>query len=181
MKGRRQILALLGASLTLLGCREAPRPAAPEPHEALIRKVEFAGCAEVRRGPACELEGATDLVLWVDAEPDADLEAQNQIANIAYEAMVLTPDEVVVLYETNGEVNPDPRALVFTRDLVPRPAIHVAPIEYRVTDATTLDDRDRFWVINYHWPGAPWHTGACEITERYGQGASHARCRTVER
>ena len=64
---------------------------------------------------------------------------------------------------------------------MPRPAIHVAPIEYRVTDATTLDDRDRFWVINYHWPGAPWHTGACEITERYGQGASHARCRTVER
>ncbi|MCB9651204.1 MAG: CHAT domain-containing protein [Deltaproteobacteria bacterium] len=76
MKGRRQILALLGASLTLLGCREAPRPAAPEPHEALIRKVEFAGCAEVRRGPTCELEGATDLVLWVDAEPDADLEVQ---------------------------------------------------------------------------------------------------------
>lgn len=38
--------------------------------------MEFAGCAEVRRGPTCELEGATDLVLWVDAEPDADLEVQ---------------------------------------------------------------------------------------------------------
>lgn len=126
------------------------------------------------------VEGALERIL-IESEPDAPLIAQNAIANIAYEALVLAPGEVIAVYETNGEVNPDPRALVFTRALEPRPAIHVSPIEYRVTDATTLDAQNRFWVVNYHWPAAPWHTGTCEITERYGQGASHARCRTVER
>ena len=26
-------------------------------------------------------------------------------------------------------------------------------IEYRITDATALDDKGCFWVINYYWPG----------------------------
>lgn len=127
------------------------------------------------------VEGALERVV-IDPSPHADLAPQNHISNIAYEALVLTPRSVLAIYETNGEVNPSPRALELDRaTLAPRGALTMAPLEYRVTDATTMDPSGRFWVMNYHWPGAPWHTGACEITQRYGQGESHARCRTVER
>ncbi|MCB9596543.1 MAG: hypothetical protein H6719_27715 [Sandaracinaceae bacterium] len=126
------------------------------------------------------VEGDLERII-VDEAPPVPLEAQNHIANIAYEALLLQPDRVIALYETNGVVNPNPRALVFDRELTPRGALPMGPVEYRITDATTLDAAGRFWVTNYHWPGAPWHTGTCEITERFGQGESHARCRTVER
>ncbi len=54
-------------------------------------------------------------------------------------------------------------------------------VEYRLTDATEADRRGRFWVSNYHWPGAEWQTATCSLTERHGEGESHARCVTVER
>ena len=113
--------------------------------------------------------------------PGEPLEAQNRLANTAYESLVVIGDRVMALYETNGAINDAPRALLFDRELHPAAPRSVAPIEYRVTDATRVDRAGRFWVMNYHWPGAPWESGQCAITEQYGQGESHARCRTVER
>lgn len=117
------------------------------------------------------------------ADVAVPLPPQNDLPNVAYEAIVVREDRVIALYETNGSVNPRPRALAFARDLAdPAPVtLRMEPIEYRVTDATGVDERGRFWVTNYRWPDAPWDAGTCSITERYGSGPSHARCRTVER
>ncbi len=109
------------------------------------------------------------------------LAAQNRLANTAYESLIVYRDSVLALYETNGLVNESPHALVFDRQLRPAAARVMAPIEYRITDATSVDGDGRFWVMNYHWPGAPWQPGQCSITQRHGQGESHARCDTVER
>jgi len=119
----------------------------------------------------------------VELDPAARvrLPAQNDLPNTGYEALVVHDDRLLVLYETNGEVNPRPRVLVFDHALTPRGELPLDRIEYRLTDATEVDDEGHFWVSNYHWPGAPWQPGACALTERYGEGASHARCSTVER
>lgn len=109
------------------------------------------------------------------------IEPQNDLANTGYEALLVQGDRVLALYETNGEVNDAPRVMSFDRELHRSRDIPLQPIEYRVTDATAMDGQGRFWVANYHWPGAPWAPGVCSLTERYGEGESHSRCRTVER
>lgn len=126
------------------------------------------------------VEGDLDRIV-IDAEPSATLEAQNGLDNTGYEAIVLAGAQILAIYETNGAVNADPRALVFDRDLRPRGAMPMMSLQYRVTDASDVDEEGRFWVANYHWPGAPWEIGQCELTDRYGQGESHNRCATVER
>ena len=117
----------------------------------------------------------------LDAEPKATLEAQNDLENTGYEAIVVRDEQILAIYETNGGVNDDPRVLVFDRDLRPMGALPMAHLQYRVTDASEVDRRGRFWVANYHWPGAIWEVGSCALTDRYGQGESHRRCATVER
>lgn len=126
------------------------------------------------------VEGRLERVV-LEPERVSPIEPQNELANTGYEALLVQGDRVLALYETNGEVNEAPRVMSFDRELRRSNDIALAPIEYRVTDATAMDGQGRFWVANYHWPGAPWSPGVCSLTERYGQGESHARCRTVER
>jgi hypothetical protein len=129
---------------------------------------------------AGEVKGDLEAV-ELDPERRVRLPAQNDLPNTGYEALVVHGERVLVLYETNGEVNPDPRVLVFDQALEPLGQLPLDPVEYRLTDATEVDAEGHFWVANYHWPGAPWQPGVCSLTERYGEGESHSRCSTVER
>jgi hypothetical protein len=126
------------------------------------------------------VEGDLDRIV-LDVSHRARLANQTDLLNTAYEAIIVHDDEVIALYEANGAINRRPRAMRFDRALDRRPPLTFAPLEYRVTDATSVDRDGRFWVANYHWPGSPWTVGECSITERHGRGESHARCRTVER
>lgn len=117
----------------------------------------------------------------VDVAKRAPVRAQVDLPNTGYEALVVVGPRVLALYEANGDVNPIPRVLAFDRELTPLPDLPMTHVEYRITDATAADAQGRFWVTNYHWPSAPWPAGVCQLTERYGQGETHARCRTVER
>lgn len=126
------------------------------------------------------VEGDLERIV-IDAMPRAELEAQNELENTGYEALIVHGDQLIAVYETNGEVNDDPHVLVFDSDLAPMGTMPFIGLEYRVTDASAVDRDGHFWVANYHWPLTPWASGQCELTERYGQGESHARCQTVER
>ncbi len=119
--------------------------------------------------------------ITIDVSHRVRLAAQTDLGNTGYEAITVAGDRVIALYEANGDINPRPRALAFDRALMPLGELPMAEIEYRVTDATAVDERGRFWVANYHWPGSPWQPGVCRLTEQYGRGESHARCNTVER
>ncbi|MBE0566469.1 MAG: hypothetical protein IH621_10950, partial [Krumholzibacteria bacterium] len=75
------------------------------------------------------------------------------IFNVAEEALVIDGRRVITMSEANGaNVNPEPRAKVFAEDLDYLGSLPFPQIEYRVTDATALDARRRFWVINYFYP-----------------------------
>jgi hypothetical protein len=76
------------------------------------------------------------------------------IPNVAEEAMIIDGDRVITLSEANGlNVNPAPKAKVFNVRAEYVESLPMAQVEYRLTDASALDDEGRFWVINYYFPG----------------------------
>jgi len=74
--------------------------------------------------------------------------------NMAYESIIIWDNKIIPIYEANGtRVNPDPFQPVFNMDLIKVDSIAIDALEYRITDATEVDDQGRFWVINYLWTG----------------------------
>jgi len=127
---------------------------------------------------------APDLsIITLDADNIQSMPRQANRSNKSDEVILVTPDEVVTLYEVNGlDINTNPFARYFSHDLegpFPRPLPH---IEYRLTDATDLDEQGRFWVINIYWDGEPvYYADVDPIAQQYGEGASHRRQENVER
>lgn len=121
--------------------------------------------------------------ITLDASSKQPLPRQANRSNKSDEVAFVTLDEVVTLYEVNGlEINANPFARYFNHDLegpFPRPMPH---IEYRITDATALDDQGRFWVINIYWDGEPvYYADVDPIAEKYGEGTRHRQQENVER
>ncbi len=115
--------------------------------------------------------------------PDLPNRAIN-LANMSYETLVATPREVVALYEANGQaVDPRPRAYVFDHREHLERALPFPVLEYRVTDATDLDEENCFWVLNTFWPGDGLllKPAVDSLALRYGRGPTHARSQIVER
>jgi hypothetical protein len=77
-----------------------------------------------------------------------------QIKNYAYEAMVYTGETLLIFYEANGSnLTRHPQMFEVIPDngtISPMPFLNM---EYRITDATGMDENGYFWVSNYYWPG----------------------------
>lgn len=117
--------------------------------------VEIGHSAESMQGLVVRgrVTGPLDTIR-LNAGATAALPAQAAIDNFSYEALVANPRDVMALYESNGAArNPAPQAARFSYDLQPLPPLPFPRLEYRLTDATPLDAGQRFWVINYYWPG----------------------------
>jgi len=127
---------------------------------------------------------AADLSeLTVDTTRLAESPSQSASPNKADEALLLTDDKLISIYEVSGaQVNPAPQMHSFDFDLAPLPAVSFPTVEYRITDATRLDEQNRFWAINYFYEGdldlLPIRD---PLTIRYGRGATHRQQQTVER
>jgi hypothetical protein len=82
------------------------------------------------------------------------LPQQAELPNMSYEALTMRGDTAIALFEANGaRVNDTARAYRFGPNLQPLSPVSFPVLEYRLTDATALDDQNRFWVINYFFPG----------------------------
>lgn len=109
---------------------------------------------------------------------------QAKLANMSYESLLTRGDTVITIFEANGaRVNPSPRAYRFGPDLRELGRVSFPTLEYRLTDATTLDAQDRFWVINYFYPGERevLHPASDSLALRYGEGPTHQTAEGVER
>ncbi|MDY7226680.1 hypothetical protein [Hyalangium rubrum] len=128
---------------------------------------------------------APDLsVLKLEAAPQAQLSPPADVSNAGFETLVAGEDRLLALYEANGsQVNPAPAAESFDRALVPTGKLSLPSIEYRVTDATSLDAEGRFWVMNYNFPGTSkaYKPAPDPLMARYGTGPTHAQKPQVER
>ena len=76
------------------------------------------------------------------------------IPNVAEESMIIDGERVITFSEANGQnIVENPKAKVFDKTINYLGSIPFPHIEYRVTDATAMDERGHFWVINYFYPG----------------------------
>jgi len=129
-------------------------------------------------------EMAPDLsTLTLNVSQVRRLPPQADLKNMAYEALFVAADRLVMLYEANGQaINPEPAAKVFDLFLAPQPDIPLANLEYRLTDATSLDQAGRFWAINYFFPEDDRLKPESDpLAARFGRGPTHSRLPTVER
>jgi hypothetical protein len=109
---------------------------------------------------------------------------QENIPNASEETILVTKDRIITIYEGNGEIiNPQPVAHVFDHELNPITMIPIPAIEYRITDATIIDENHEFWVINYFWPGdrESFQPGKDELSILYEKGKTHQESEIVER
>jgi hypothetical protein len=78
------------------------------------------------------------------------LPTPRDLPNTGYEALVVSPEGVLAMYEANG-LDLAPTALRVGPSGVTR--VPFPAVDFRVTDATDLDGDGRFWVVNYLYPG----------------------------
>jgi len=122
--------------------------------------------------------------LTVDTSTMSRVDSPTGIGNFAEESLIVTgEDSFMTLYEANGAgVNSAPVAHTFESNLAEAGTIPFPNIEYRVTDATALDENGRFWVINYMFPGdVDILTNSDPLADMYGEGATHVGSDGVER
>ncbi|MBN1121007.1 MAG: hypothetical protein JXJ17_08010 [Anaerolineae bacterium] len=79
---------------------------------------------------------------------------QAEVTNATDEALVVTPDGILTFYEGNGVlVNPTPVAHVFDpATLAAAGTLPLDSLDRRITDATDIDENNRFWVLNVSAP-----------------------------
>lgn len=108
---------------------------------------------------------------------------QVNIGNLSDEALLVVGNRIFTLYEANGaRVNRAPAAHMFDFLFNPEGTLAFPQIEYRITDATELDEQGRFWVINFNFSGDKiLQTEQDPLAVEYGEGPSHAKSQNVER
>ena len=106
-----------------------------------------------------------------------------QIFNYAYETLLIADGQALTIFEANGtELNPNPSAFSIERSSLTPSLVEFSNIEYRLTDATAIDENGRFWVMNIFMPIEFWlYTDSDPLFEKYGQGETHSEHMNVER
>src|SRR5258706_1530354 len=96
------------------------------------------------------------LRIVIDPSSLVTLTPPVSISNMGFEALTVYEGSLLVFFEANGlGVVTRPTVRRFTTDLVELPALPLAPIDYRITAATSVDAAGHLWVMNYYWPGEP--------------------------
>ena len=127
---------------------------------------------------------ASDLSqITIDTTTLAEIPPQSGSPNKSDESLLVDGDRLVTLYEVNGAaLNDEPVAHLFAPDLAAMGTVPLAGMEYRVTDATAVDEDGRFWVINYFFPGdLDLRPQRDPLSEQFGRGATHQQHEQVER
>lgn len=127
---------------------------------------------------------AADLSeLQLQTELLTPIQPQAALNNRTDEAILVVGDEIFTFYETNGPMlNPVPLAHRFAADdLRLLGTLPLAALDFRLTDASDLDAANRFWVINYYFPGDQLKFGDDPLAQQYGLGPTHRQSTTVER
>lgn len=111
------------------------------------------------------------------------LPSLSKMRNMGDEAIVMTGDDIIAIHEVN-----DVRAVsksAARQVQRPNSAVLNTPfpaIPFRITDATKLDEQQKFWAINYKYSGDKFSRNANDfIAQKHGQGSSHTQFHNVER
>lgn len=113
----------------------------------------------------------------------SDLPVQSASGNKSYEALLVVDQIGYAIYEVNGTaVNPAPIVHQFDTDLGETSQLPFPTVEFRITDASEVDNQGHFWVINYFYPGdGDLSTDIDALADLYGLGQSHLNSSIRER
>lgn len=113
-----------------------------------------------------------------------ELETPIQVNNMTYESLLIHNGKLILIYEAQGR-NLQKSVWQFQVSLTDFSVskIDFPHVEYRITDVSRLDDQDKFWAINYHWPGDAKRLNPApdSIAIKFGEGESHQQLDAVER
>jgi hypothetical protein len=142
-----------------------------------------ANTKEGMRGYLVQGEIMLDLSkIVIDSGMPKEILPQADLENQAYEALLVAGDKLLTIYEANGLGKNDfPRAFRFDKDLAPQGSLPFPAVEYRITDATALDDNGRFWAINYYSGSEKFHADKDPIVDQFGLGPTHSQYDHLER
>ena len=123
----------------------------------------------------------------IDQENLVFLSSQSGMRNIGDEAILNSQlnklDGVIALHEVNDKravKAPKARHISNTDNTITE--IDFPNLPFRITDASTIDADNRFWVINYKYSGDKFSRKAEDLlTEQHGEGQSHRKYYNVER
>ena len=119
----------------------------------------------------------------LDMDRFIELPYQTDFNNMSYEALLLNDNNLVAMYEANGEIA-NPENVAYNVDLATGEVTSVAMdhINYRVTDATNPDEDGMFWTINYFFVGEDFLAADDDpLFAEYGTGASQSEFDGFER
>jgi len=138
--------------------------------------------------------GRTSYIISGEIQPDLsairlksssllEVEPQIEKGEMSYETAVIYKRRIAIIFESNGrKVNPNPGVRFFDLMLNSKKFIPFPNVEYRITDATAVDPKGRFWVINFFYPGEKYlKSNHDSIAEKYGKGKTHLSREAVER
>ncbi|MFL3013635.1 MAG: hypothetical protein ACJZ19_03580 [Candidatus Neomarinimicrobiota bacterium] len=106
------------------------------------------------------------------------------VDNMSYESLVIDNDRIIALFEANGDSlikDPYATSIISTGNDILK--YKTSSINYRIADATRVDDNNCFWAINYFFPGEReiLKPGNDILSSKYGKGLSHSKSERVER
>lgn len=107
-----------------------------------------------------------------------------QVNNMTYESALIDGDNVILFYEANGRnIRNSAWQYVISMKDYSLSKIDYPHIEYRITDVTRLDDKNRFWAINYFWRGDKKRLKPAfdQIAAMFLKGKTHGNSEAVER
>ena len=124
------------------------------------------------------------LKVTIPEESLMELETPIQVKNMTYESLLIHNGKLILIYEAQGR-NLQKSVWQFQVSLTDFSVskIDFPHVEYRITDVSRLDDQDKFWAINYHWPGDAKRLNPApdSIAIKFGEGESHQQLDAVER
>ena len=107
-----------------------------------------------------------------------------EISTYAEETLTQNKTDILAIYEANGiNIYPESKAHLISKKTGEVRQIDFPDIEYRITDATDIDENGDFWVINYFYPGdkRKLKLGNDSFITKFGIGRTHKNNKQVER
>lgn len=133
------------------------------------------------------LKGKIDTLskkITLDSSTIAINKPEISLSNISDESLLIAKDILLPIYEANGKlINQKPYVQAFSLNIKPLRKISFPNIEYRITDVTEIDSNNKFWAINYLFPGdiEKLKVSNDSLFFKYGIGKTHKILNYVER
>ena len=133
------------------------------------------------------IKGTIDTVskhITLQKETLVEVPDKLNINNMGNESILFWKNHILPIYEANGKnINPKPQIAVYDTNNILLKKIKFPNIEYRITDVTNVDKNNKFWAINYFYPGeAKKLKPASDIlVKKFGIGKSNLLSKYIER